>query len=105
MTVTVDGKLLYDWPVSTARAGYVTPVGTYSAQWLAAMWHSTKYDNAPMPHAVFFHGGYAIHGTYSIWSLGHPASHGCIRLSPGNAATFFSLIRAHMGDARIVVTY
>jgi lipoprotein-anchoring transpeptidase ErfK/SrfK len=59
---------------------------------LAARWFSPVYDNAPMPHSIFFYGGYAIHGTYEIAGLGHPVSHGCVRLDPGNAAILFDLV-------------
>jgi lipoprotein-anchoring transpeptidase ErfK/SrfK len=59
---------------------------------LAARWFSRIYDNAPMPHSIFFYGGYAIHGTYEIAELGHPVSHGCVRLDPGNAAILFDLV-------------
>ena len=45
-----------------------------------------------MPHSIFFHGGYAIHGTNAIKRLGRPASHGCIRLHPSNARTLFNLV-------------
>jgi lipoprotein-anchoring transpeptidase ErfK/SrfK len=93
MQVFVNGWPMYSWPVSTARNGYVTPVGNYRAQRLAAMWYSRKYDNAPMPHSIFFKGGYAIHGTNHLKSLGKPASHGCVRLHPDNATTLFSLVK------------
>ncbi|HZP18943.1 MAG TPA: L,D-transpeptidase [Bauldia sp.] len=106
MTVSVDGVTRYVWAVSTARRGYVTPVGSFRAQRMERIWYSSKYDNAPMPNSVFFLGGYAIHGTNAVWSLGRPASHGCIRLAPGNAALFYSLVRAHgMGASRIIVSY
>ena len=59
------------------------------------MWYSRKYDMAPMPHSIFFHGGTAIHATYSIGMLGRPASHGCVRLSPSNAATLYKLVGKH----------
>lgn len=84
----------YAWPVSTARAGYVTPRGHFSATGLQAMHYSRKYDNAPMPHSIFFHGGYAIHGSYATGSLGRPASHGCVRLAPGNAAALYQMVAA-----------
>jgi L,D-transpeptidase catalytic domain len=105
MSVAVDGSTLYNWPVSTARAGYTTPNGTYRPQMLARSWFSRKYYNSPMPHSIFFHGGYAIHGSYEISRLGGPASHGCVRLHPANAATLFALVQ-HEGSAntRIVVT-
>ena len=57
------------------------------------MHYSSKYENSPMPHSIFFRGGYAIHGTGYIKSLGRPASHGCIRLHPRNAAALYQLVR------------
>jgi lipoprotein-anchoring transpeptidase ErfK/SrfK len=105
MYVSVNGVPKYTWAVSTARSGYRTPTGSFRAQRLERMWHSTKYDNAPMPHSVFFYGGYAIHGTNAVGSLGRPASHGCVRLAPGNAATLYSLVAKYgMGSTHIIVT-
>ena len=103
MRVYVDGGLAYAWPVSTARRGYRTPAGSYRVQRMERMWYSRKYDWSPMPHALFFRGGYAIHGTYALRQLGRPASHGCVRLAPGNARTLFEMVRAR-GGARIIVT-
>ena len=105
MTVSENGAVVYSWKVSTARKGYRTPRGTYSPTRLHKMWYSRKYDMSPMPHSIFFHGGYAIHGTNYIKSLGRPASHGCVRLHPANARTLFNLVRAHgPRNVRIVVT-
>ena len=104
MFVIVDGEPRFAWRVSTARAGYITPPGTYHPEMLARTWFSRRYYNSPMPHAIFFHGGYAIHGTYDIAQLGGPASHGCVRLDPGNAAILFGLVeREGMGATTIVV--
>jgi lipoprotein-anchoring transpeptidase ErfK/SrfK len=103
MRVYVDGGLAYVWPVSTARRGYRTPAGHYRVQRMERMWYSRKYDMSPMPHAMFFRGGYAIHGTYSVRQLGRPASHGCVRLAPGNARALFEMVRAR-GGAQVVVT-
>jgi len=106
MTVLINGVPRYSWAVSTARRGYVTPVGSFRPFRMERVYYSKKYDNAPMPHAVFFRGGYAVHGTYSVSSLGHPASHGCVRLAPGNAATLFSLVSQYgPSNSRIVVSY
>ena len=106
MTVKVNGKTQYKWKVSTGRRGYSTPSGTYRPQRLERYWRSRKYDWAPMPHSIFFHGGYAIHGTTSIGRLGRRASHGCIRLHPGNAAVLYSLVRKYgMGNTRVVITH
>jgi len=104
LTVEVDGAPRYQWPVSTARRGYQTPNGTYRPQWLARKWFSREYDWSPMPYSIFFDGGYAIHGSYEISHLGRPASHGCIRLHPENAAILFALVKNNMKDTRIVVT-
>jgi len=90
--------------VSTGRWGYSTPNGSYRPQWLARKWFSRKYDWSPMPYSIFFNGGYAIHGSYEVSRLGRPASHGCIRLHPANAAVLFALVKDHMEDTRIVVT-
>ncbi len=105
MTVYVDGVPRYDWAVSTARRGYVTPTGSFRPTRMHRMWYSKKYDNAPMPSSIFFHGGYAVHGTGHLKALGRPASHGCIRLHPDNARTLYSLVADQgMGNARIVIT-
>jgi lipoprotein-anchoring transpeptidase ErfK/SrfK len=104
MDVSVDGASAYRWPVSTGRRGFGTPAGTFRPQRMAPRWFSTVYYNAPMPHAIFFHGGYAIHGSYDIARLGGPASHGCIRLHPSAAATLFGIIqREGMHNTTIVV--
>ncbi len=104
LSVTVDGASRYHWPVSTARMGYHTPNGTYKPQRLARKWFSRKYDWSPMPYSIFFNEGYAIHGSYEISHLGRPASHGCIRLHPDNAALLFALVKEHLDDTTIVVT-
>ena len=104
MEVYVDGKLRHRWPVSTGRDGYDTPGGSYKPQRLEKQWYSRKYDNAPMPNAVFFNGGYAIHGTTDTTRLGRAASHGCIRLHPSHAAQLYDLVEDHgSGRTRIVV--
>lgn len=95
MEVNANGVQIHSWPISSGRPGYETPRGTFRAQWAARMWYSRKYDMAPMPHAVFINGGVAIHATSAVGLLGRPASHGCIRLSPSNAATFFALAHKH----------
>ena len=104
MQVFVDGWPRYSWAVSTARSGYRTPVGTYKAYRLEKMWYSRKYDMSPMPNSIFFKGGYAIHGTNYLKRLGTPASHGCVRLHPDNAAQLYSLVRTNgMANTQILV--
>jgi lipoprotein-anchoring transpeptidase ErfK/SrfK len=92
MTVFIDGEYSYVWPVSTARAGKFTPIGLYHVQAMKRMHYSTLYNNAPMPHSLFFSGNFAIHGTTQTDRLGTPASAGCVRLHPDNAETLYELV-------------
>ena len=103
MTVEVDGWYYATWKVSTARRGYYTPRGKFRPFLLKRMHYSSKYENSPMPHSVFFRGGYAIHGTNHIKSLGRPASHGCVRLHPDNARILFNLVKAYGSGATQIV--
>lgn len=104
MHVYHHGQLLYEWPVSTARAGKVTPTGQWRPQWLSRNHRSSRYNNAPMPYSVFYSGHYAIHGTNEISRLGRPASAGCVRLHPDNARKFFEMVRTEgMEQTRVVV--
>jgi lipoprotein-anchoring transpeptidase ErfK/SrfK len=103
MAVIVDGAARYNWRVSTARRGYITPPGTYHPEMLARRWFSRKYYNSPMPHSIFFYGGFAIHGSYEISHLGRPASHGCVRLDPSNAAILFGLVQREGTAATTIV--
>lgn len=105
MTVAVDGDTRYVWPVSTGLPAYDTPNGSYRPFRMEPTHFSREWDNAPMPHAIFFSQiGHAIHGTNQTRHLGHAASHGCVRLSPRNAATLFSLVKAEkMANTRVVV--
>ncbi len=104
MNVYVGGQLRHSWAVSTGRGRYATPGGTFRPYRMHAMWHSRKYNMAPMPHSVFYRGGYAVHGTVEVNRLGRPASRGCVRLHPTNARTFYNLVRqAGMKNTRIEI--
>jgi lipoprotein-anchoring transpeptidase ErfK/SrfK len=93
MTVSLDGVQRYDWPVSTGKAGYSTPSGTFTPLSMNKVWYSKEWDNAPMPHAIFFmKDGHAIHGSYEVSHLGKAVSHGCVRISPQNATTLYTLV-------------
>ncbi|QGX96976.1 L,D-transpeptidase [Roseovarius faecimaris] len=102
MVVQVDSVKSYVWPVSTARPGKCTPVGTYKVQSMKRMHYSTLYNNAPMPWSIFFHGNYAIHGTTQTDQLGSPASAGCVRLHPENAETLFNLVLENGRDLTVI---
>lgn len=94
MTVAVDGVVRHQWPVSTGLPAYETPNGEHQAFRLVADHYSKEWDDAPMPHSIFFtKRGHAIHGTDHVRGLGGPASHGCVRLSRANAATLFALVK------------
>lgn len=106
MTVMVDGAEQYSWPVSTGLADHATPTGAFTPSRLAKDHFSKEWDDAPMPHSIFFtDSGHAIHGSQAIRRLGTPASHGCVRLAPENAKILFSLVVAEgLGNTRIEVT-
>jgi len=94
MIVQRDGQLLYNWPVSTGAPGYSTPSGNYTAFRMEAEHFSKEWDDAPMPHSIFFTQiGHAIHGTDHMKQMGSPVSHGCVRLSRENAATLFAMVQ------------
>ena len=102
MTVHSGTGETYVWPISSGRAGHATPRGVFRPRALYTMVHSAKYGNAPMPHSIFFYGQYAIHGTTAVGNLGRPASHGCVRISPGNAATLFAMVQRQGAEIRII---
>jgi hypothetical protein len=93
MTVAIDGVERYQWPVSTGIPSYETPNGSFRTFRMEADHYSKEFDDAPMPHSIFFTKiGHAIHGTDSEGRLGSPASHGCVRLSRANATTLYALV-------------
>ena len=104
MSVAVDGQQRYTWPVSTGRPGYDTPNGNFKPNRMDADHFSQEWDNAPMPHTIFFDlHGHAIHGFFDVKHLGLAVSHGCVRLSPEHAATLFDLVKTE-GMAKTTVS-
>lgn len=102
MNVSIDGVPRFNWAVSTARPGYWTPTGTFKPTALFRYHASTIYSGSPMPYSIFFLRGYAIHGSYETKYLGRPASHGCVRLHPSNAAALYSLVKTY-GPSNTVI--
>jgi lipoprotein-anchoring transpeptidase ErfK/SrfK len=104
MTVSINGQPTYRWPVSTGATGYSTPAGSYTAFRMEPMHYSREWDNAGMPHSIFFtQRGHAIHGSDHP-RLGSPASHGCVRLSLSNAAALYQLVQAYgLSQTKVVV--
>jgi lipoprotein-anchoring transpeptidase ErfK/SrfK len=105
MTVTIDGVQKHVWPVSTGAPGYSTPSGSYTPFRMERDHYSKEWDDAPMPHSIFFTpAGHAIHGSPYTRRLGTRASHGCVRLAPDNAATLYALVqKAGMKNTRVNV--
>ena len=101
MRVAAAGGESYEWPISSGSLGRATPRGEFRPYALYPMIFSWKYGNEPMPHSIFFHGQYAIHGTREVDQLGRPASHGCIRLDPRAAATLYTLVSREGAVIRI----
>jgi hypothetical protein len=106
MTVSQNGAQLYAWPVSTGQRGYDTPSGAYTPFRMEKDHFSREWDDAPMPHSIFFTArGHAIHGTEHTRNIGRPASHGCVRLEPGNARVLFGLVKQEgMANVRVVLS-
>ena len=104
LSVMIDGTEAYRWPISSGRRGYDTPSGNFRPHRLERHWYSRQYEMTPMPWAVFFHRGYAVHATMEAYNLGRVASHGCVRLRPDNAAILYSLVRKQgMANTKLVV--
>lgn len=104
LTLYHNGVLKHVWPVSTARRGKVTPKGEFNAKYLSRYHKSSRYNNAPMPYSIFYSGHYAVHGTNQISKLGQPASAGCVRLHPDNAAILFALAKSEgMKNTHILI--
>lgn len=105
MTVSLDGDTKFVWPVSTGAKGYDTPSGNYRPFRMEKEHFSNEWDDAPMPHSIFFTArGHAVHGSYHVKSLGRRASHGCVRLAPANAAKLFSLVsKTGMSNTAVIV--
>jgi hypothetical protein len=106
MVVSVDGNQRWYWPVSTGRRGYDTPSGAFRPSRMEISHFSRQWDNAPMPHSIFFTSvGHAIHGTYESAYLGQAVSHGCVRLSTENATELYDLVKAEgISNTRVVIS-
>ncbi len=100
MTVVKNRESQVTWKISSGREGYETPTGSFTVQRLDADHLSDEYDGAPMPYAIFFSRGLAIHGTYQR-GLGRPASHGCVRLSIDHARELFSWVEQYGASIEI----
>ncbi len=84
------------------RAGQAGPGGPKGDE----IWYSRQWDNAPMPHSIFFiRDGHAIHGSHEVKNLGKPVSHGCVRISPQNVTTLYALVKeTGLENTQVVLT-
>jgi lipoprotein-anchoring transpeptidase ErfK/SrfK len=98
----VDGDKKHTWKVSTGKKHGWTRTGTFRPQFLSKNHRSRLFRGAPMPYSVFYDSHWAVHGTTAIKRLGKPASHGCVRLHPKNAAVLFNLV-AKQGKKNSVI--
>jgi lipoprotein-anchoring transpeptidase ErfK/SrfK len=92
LTATTPDGTVKRWAISSGRNGYKTPRGVYRPQVMKPYHWSRKYGGH-MPHAIFFRGGFAIHGTTAVSRLGAPDSHGCVRLHPSAARELYALVK------------
>ena len=102
LTATIDGTI-HVWDVSTGKRDKWTPAGIFKVQGMDADHYSSLYNDAPMPHSVFFNGHVAFHGTDDVENLGRRASHGCVRLHRDHAKILFDAIRRNGSRAHIQV--
>jgi lipoprotein-anchoring transpeptidase ErfK/SrfK len=83
---------LYDWghlkhcfPISSGTSNS-TPLKKFVVLNMDQVHFSSKYEQAPMDHALNIGGDYFIHEGIVP---GYPASHGCVRLFPLHARFLF----------------
>jgi lipoprotein-anchoring transpeptidase ErfK/SrfK len=79
------GNLQHCFPISSGTSNS-TPLKKFVVLGMNQIHFSSKYDNAPMDHALHIGGDYFIHEGIVP---GFPASHGCIRIFPLHARFLF----------------
>ena len=93
-----DGTPVAEAPVATGVAGHPTPRGVFSVIQKDRFHRSNIYSAAPMPYMQrITWSGVALH---EGGNLGHPASHGCIRMSHDFATRLWALTRL---GARVII--
>jgi len=113
-TVSIDGQVVREMPASMGKPGFRTPIGTFTAlekQDVVVM--DSRTIGIPLSYPEGYKltvydavrvtwGGIYVHG--APWSTGSQGnanvSHGCINLSPDNAAWYFDTVG--LGDPVIV---
>ncbi len=105
-------RLAHTYTIAVGRAGLETPAGLYDVQWKQvdppwivpnSAWAGALAGKTIPPGPqdpikarwLAFNGGAGIHGTDETWSLGHDASHGCIRMSIPDVIQLYDLAPVH----------
>ncbi|MCH9667588.1 MAG: L,D-transpeptidase [Actinomycetia bacterium] len=113
-TVSIDGVTARRMPASMGKPGFATPTGRFSA---LSKERRVTFDSRTIGIPLDDPEGYLIKGEYGVrvnwggvyvhsapWSVGSQGyanvSHGCINLSPDNAAWYFNTVR--IGDPIII---
>jgi lipoprotein-anchoring transpeptidase ErfK/SrfK len=93
-----DGSEVTETLVATGVPGHPTPVGVFSIIQKDRLHHSNIYSGAPMPFMQrITWSGVAMH---EGGNLGHPASHGCVRLPHDFATRLWGLTKL---GARVII--
>jgi hypothetical protein len=93
-----DGTEIAQTLIATGVPGHPTPVGVFSVIEKSILHHSNIYSGAPMPYMQrITWSGVAMHEGVN---LGHPASHGCIRMPHDFATRLWVLTRL---GARVII--
>ncbi len=95
LTVLKGKKRLYSVAVSSGKRSTPTLTGTFRVQskYRTKRMRGENYDVPNVPYAMFYSGGYAIHGAYWHNKFGTPISHGCVNVPVGTARRLFSLAK------------
>ncbi|MEU2062326.1 L,D-transpeptidase family protein [Streptomyces sp. NPDC013455] len=99
----INGQTLSTMAVRFGTQYTPTRDGVFTVYWKSRHHVSTLYD-APMPYAMFFSGGQAVHYSYDFAARGYAGgSHGCVNVRDETAiAVLFAQVR--VGD-KVVVSW
>lgn len=92
LLVVVHGRAQRAIHISSAAPGRFTPRGSFHVYRRERMSWSAPY-RVWMPYALYFSGGYAVHGFASVPA--YPASHGCVRVPLAEAPYVYAAAPLH----------
>ncbi|MGW1880982.1 L,D-transpeptidase family protein [Streptomyces sp. NPDC001970] len=97
----IDGKVVSAMDVRFGSENTPTREGSFRVDWKAREWTSTIY-HTPMPYAMFFSRGQAVHYSADFAASGYNgASHGCVNVrDKGKIAAVFAQVK--VGDKVVV---